>query len=272
MTMRWLRQLFARGAPLRICLRQSPDWRGTPRAQLIEDSRAFCRMVAAPTGFHEDFIADIVEVWDRTFARSFFELRADLKDIAQDNLRAVARCERVALHAGEPLATPHSQLYLFIDDDDWLHPHFWHHISAHLSEQADGYVFGNILCAATIELRPLADGCYTNNYAVAGLAFRQQADSAASFEQHWDADRTFHTAPFRLARVPLYLSATNKHPASAMKLKDGLQGERPTAPRLRQLVERYVEESARAAVPEQAQWTAPHWQKTRALFAKVLAR
>jgi hypothetical protein len=272
MTIRWLRQLLGRDAPLCICLRQSPDWRGTPRAQLIEDSRAFCRLVGGPTGLHENFIADIVEVWDQTFALPFFQVRALLKDIARENLRTVEGCECVPLRAHAPIATPHAQLYLFIDDDDWLHPHFWRHFRTHLSEAIDGYVFGNILCTATIQLRALADGCYTNNYAVAAHALRQHADPTSAFGQHWDANRSFHTPPFRLAQVPLYLSATNKHPASAMKLKDGLQGERPAAARLRQLVERYVDESAQAILPEQAQWIATCREQTRVLFAAVLAR
>lgn len=272
MTIRWLRQVLGRGAPLCICVRQSPDWRGTPRARLIEDSRAFCRMIAAPTGLPENFIADIVEIWDRTFPLPFFEVRAALKDIAQANLRAVENSRQVL--AGEWTASDanKTRLILFIDDDDWLHPRIWSLLAPQISSRHDGYIFGNVLCTAAVELREIADGCYTNNYAVAAEYLQRQPQAFAALEQHWDANRVFHDAAFRFAIPKLYLSATNKHPASTMKLKDGLHGQSLSAALLTQLVERYVDESSSAAVPAQAQWIAPFRGQTRALFATLLKR
>jgi len=74
---------------LRIVVRQSPDWLNTPYPDLIEGSRAFCRMIAKPTGLPENFISDVIQVWDRTFALPFFHVRAAMKDIAEENLVAV---------------------------------------------------------------------------------------------------------------------------------------------------------------------------------------
>jgi len=261
------RRLLARRAPLRIVLRQSPDWRATPHDELLDGSRAFCRMVGAATGLTENFISDIVAVWDATFALPYFGVRARMKDIAQDNLAAVAGATRVACDPALPLRG--EGLDIFIDDDDWLHPETAALLARH-ARGADGYVFGNVLCESRIHLRPIEEGCYTNNYAVSRAQLR--ARGVASLTQHWDAHGVFHSVGFRRGQVPLYLSATNKHPASAMKLKDGLGLEPPDAARLRRLVEAYVEQSATAEVPPPAQWVAPYFERVRAVFAQALGR
>jgi len=263
------RSLKARPAqPLRIVVRQSPDWRNTPYDELIEGSRAFCRMIAKPAGISENFISDIVAVWDRTFAQSFFALRAAMEDIAEQNLAAVEQATIATLASSDADSAPPAQLHFFIDDDDWLHPQLYRELQPYLGESNDGYVFGNILCVSQIELRRIDDGCYTNNYAVSARFLRQAG--VARVAQHWDANEAFHQPGFRSSRVPLYLSATNKHPASTMKLKDGLQGSELSAERLRYLVERFVDESADAVIPDAAAWVAPYTKQVRRAFAALL--
>jgi hypothetical protein len=135
---------------VRILIRQSPDWRNTPYDELIERSRAFCRSVGAATGFAENFIADIVRVWDATFPQPFFAVRAALKDIAQDNLEQVAQARRSTLddsvRSDETLIVP-------IDDDDWLRPDLFAALRPHLRDDIDGYVYGNELCDSGVTLR-----------------------------------------------------------------------------------------------------------------------
>lgn len=262
-----LRDFVFGHARLRIVLRQSPDWRDTPHAELLEGSRAFCRLVGAATGLTENFISDIVGVWDATFALPYFEVRARMKDIAQRNLAAVAAATRVAADAASPARG--AGLDIFIDDDDWLHPQTAALLAQHAGG-ADGCIFGNVLCESRIRLRPLEDGCYTNNYAVS-RRFLRTIDSAR-VTQHWDANAVFHQPGFERRYVPLYLSATNKHPASAMKLKDGLVGHELSAARLRHLVEAYVAESADAELPQPAAWVRPWFGAVRDVFAAALRR
>jgi len=267
---RW-RAPAARHAPrLRIVVRQSPDWRHTPHAELIEGSRAFCRAVGAATGFGENFISDVVGVWDATFATPYFQVRALMKDIAQENLREVRSATLVPLDAAHADATS-APLHVFIDDDDWLRADICDALQPHL-DGADGYIFGNILCVSRIELRRLEDGCYTNNYAVASPYLARHGGRCESVAQHWDANQAFHHPEFRRRYVPLYLSATNKHPASAMKLKDGLQHDALSGNTLRRLVEAFVDESAQAQAPEPAAWVLPYARRVRGVFADLLRR
>lgn len=252
---------------LRIVMRQSPDWRNTAHDELIEGSRAFCRMVGGATGLTENFISDVVAVWDRTFPLSYFQLRAVMKDIALENLAAVRKAAQVPLQSADTGSA--AELHLFIDDDDWLHPQLYSELQRY-TNGADGYIFGNILCASRVQLRRVEDGCYTNNYAVSARYLSALDGRTERVAQHWDAHAAFHEPGFRLTHVPLYLSATNKHPASAMKLKDGLQHAELSAATLRGLVERYVDESTLAEIPEPAAWVAPHVRHVRDVFARLL--
>ena len=157
-----LSRLFERKR-VRIVIRQSPDWRNTPYDELIAMSRAFCRSVGAATGFPENFIAEIVRVWDATFPQPFFEVRAALKDIASDNLAHVRA--RKPLDAAR-FSRAREKLIVPIDDDDWLRRDLFAELRPHMRDDADGYVYGNVLCDSGVTLRALDGGCYTNNYAV----------------------------------------------------------------------------------------------------------
>jgi hypothetical protein len=261
-----LSRLFERKR-VRIVIRQSPDWRNTPYDELIALSRAFCRSVGAATGLPENFIADIVRVWDATFPRTFFDVRAALKDIAMDNLSHVARvCHSTLSDSGDARET----LIVPIDDDDWLRRDLFDMLKPHLRDDADGYVYGNVLCDSNITLRPLDGGCYTNNYAVTAKFVAGGPDRLGSVYQHWDAHQTFLRPSFRRVDVGLYLSATNKHPASAMKLKDGLGIEAPAPDRLRQMIEAYVDESSCAEIPAGVEWIASYRPLVRNVFASLL--
>lgn len=261
-----LSQLFERKR-VRIVIRQSPDWRNTPYDELIALSRAFCRSVSAATGFHDNFIADIVRVWDATFPRSFFQVRADLKDIARENLSHVARAFRSTLdESGDARET----LIVPIDDDDWLRRDLFTALRPFMQDDADGYVYGNVLCDSGATLRTLDGGCFTNNYAVTAKFVAGGPDRLSRVYQHWDADVAFRQPSFRRVDVGLYLSATNKHPASAMKLKDGLGLEPPNPDQLRRLITEYVDESARAVVPAGAAWVTTYRPRVRNVFASLL--
>ena len=261
---------WSRAKPLRILVRQSPDWRNTPYQELIESSRSFLRMIAAPVGLPENFISEIVSLWDRTFKLTFFDVRAKMKDIAQENLAAVKNATATTMEQASTCDIRAEPVYLFIDDDDWLHPDIYRQIKPHLRPDVDGYVFGNILCVSHIELRALGDGCYTNNYAISGRFLQSRNGDFDCVAQHWAADASFHWPEFRLARIPLYVSATNKHPASTMKLKDGLHGKELSAATLRRLIEKFVDETARIVVPSEAAWVEPYTRNVRKVFVALL--
>lgn len=266
-----LRRPVVNAERLCIVLRQSPDWRNTPYPDLIEGSRAFCRMIAGPTGLSENFISDVVQVWDRTFAMPFFHVRAAMKDIAGENLATVRHAALASIASAQAgTATGTAPLYLFVDDDDWLHPDLYDQIKPYLNDDNDGYIYGNILCVSHIELRRIEDGCYTNNYAVSKRYLQRQDGNFDRIVQHWEAHDVFHEPGFRLVHVPLYLSATNKHPASTMKLKDGLQENELSAATLTRLVEKFVDETENLTWPREADWIAPYTKKVRNVFATLL--
>ena len=264
---RWLAFFRPR---LRIVVRQSPDWRNAAYADLIEASRAYCRLIPPALGIAENFIADVVEIWDRTFRMSFFNVRAAMKDIAQQNLAAVRRATVSSIDTTERGKLAQSAFYLFVDDDDWLHPDVGHALDAFDYATTDGCVFGNVLCVGRIQTRSLEDGCYTNNYAVSGRFLRQRDDNLDRVFQHVDANRVFHQPGFRFTQMPAYLSATNKHPATSMKLNDGAKENGLSAAALRRQVERFVDESANPVVPAEAAWVVPYTRRTRDVFAAIL--
>lgn len=251
---------------LRILVRQSPDWRNTPYQELLDGSREFCRLVGAAAGISENFISDVVAVWDRTFAMSFFEVRAAMKEIAERNLATIANASVTSLASMAATATA-ERLCLFVDDDDWLHPDIAALLQPHIDD-SDGYIFGNLLCVSRVELRRVEDGCYTNNYAVSSRFLEQRNGDLDPFVQHWDAHAIFHKAGFRRRYVPLYLSATNKHPASTMKLKDGLQNDPLCAATLRSMVEKFLGDDA--PTPAEAAWVQPYRECVREVFARLL--
>lgn len=260
-----LGRLLARwsGVPrLHVLVRQSPDWSGDP-ARLLDDSRAFCRLIGRP----EELIVEAVRLWDATFDVPFFAVRAEMKRIAQDNLRRVRHavaCDRASF---DPERVDASALYLFIDDDDWLHPQLPARVRPHRSPTADGYRFGSIKFGDPIELRALDDTCYTNNYAVAGGYLRSE-EHLARVEQHWSADAWFRHPEFTAVNVPLHLTATNKHPCSTLVLEECLKQER-SGEALMRMLHGYLH-ALEASLPPQAAWIAPYARRVRQFFRPLL--
>jgi len=244
-----------------IVQRQTPDWLTFD----LEQSRPFLR----GAGLNEDLVIDFARIWDKEFRVGYREWRDRVKQISLMNYRSVGSASLMSRAEFDRISISPDDLILFIDDDDWLHPQLYFELQRYVNG-ADGYVFGNILCASRVQLRRVEDGCYTNNYAVSAHYLRALDGRTERVAQHWDAHEAFHAPGFRLTHVPLYLSATNKHPASAMKLKDGLQQAELSAATLRRLVERYVDEAAQAEIPEPASWVATHRQRVRDVFARLL--
>ena len=214
-----------------IVVRQSPDWRNTPHAELTDEfeaqARAFCRLIGEP----EELVVETARLWDRTFAVSFRETRAAMKDIALENLRAV-RDATLLLGQEDAPAPPAdgvpSALYFFCDDDDWAHPDLFHVLrTVGEADTFEGYLWPHIVfgrpAGPLVRVRPDEAHCHTNNYAVTDRCLRRGPDAWRGVYQHFDAHKTFPS--LRVCRVPTPLSATNKNPSSTLFLRNNLEGD-----------------------------------------------
>ena len=101
--------------PLTIVRRQSPDW-GSLDYSYFAETRKFEALVSLPAGYVENMI----RLWDAQFGVSYFALRQALKEIGEDNLRAVSGGELLELETLQRESG--AAAYLFIDDDDWFAP------------------------------------------------------------------------------------------------------------------------------------------------------
>ena len=169
-----------------------------------------------------------VELWNRTFKRSFFDIRQEIKEIALVNFASVANAETLD---GTRVTVPvglEEGLYIFTDDDDWFHPQIANLLPDVDPDQlADGIVWGSIAFGTrnkAIIVRRKVDGfCYTNNYAVTGKYLRVAPENYAAVFQHGGANAVFKQNNARL--VQEYWSLTNKHPASTNYMEDVLKGD-----------------------------------------------
>ncbi|MEO8460451.1 MAG: hypothetical protein ABI451_07975 [Dokdonella sp.] len=261
-----LRTRFAKRAiPLVIVVRQSPDWAHEDRAMLLENSRAFCRMIGRP----EEFVADSIQLWDATCTLPYFAVRAEIKEIAEDNLRHVRSARIMQLADLRRDTIDPDALYLFIDDDDWLHPDFASRIAAHLTPQFVAWRYGSIKVEQNVELRAFDPITYTNNYAIRGIFLCANENDFITAQQHWIAEQLWQRDDFLDKPLPLYISATNKHPCSTMVLeqcfRDGI-----SQATLRRTLAGYVDGLA-SAIPAAAEWTTPWVEKTRTFYRSLLS-
>src|SRR5215475_10416963 len=99
-----------------IVLRQSPDWKDG--ASILDATEAYDRLIGRPIGFARGFI----ELWNKTFVTTYFQVRQNLKEIALANFMAVKGADCVRLN--ELLEKPKTvaDIILFTDDDDWFSP------------------------------------------------------------------------------------------------------------------------------------------------------
>jgi len=207
-----------------IVLRQSPDWENISINKFREQSRRFCELIGRPT----EQINMYVDLWNKTFKISFFETRQKIKEITIENLHSIENVE-IVNNIDELIPSDIKEgYYIFIDDDDWLHPQ----IADLLSEidnknMGNGIVWGSVAFGTlnkNIIIRRKLDGyCYTNNYAIIGnfLKFYLLNNDNKIF-QHGKA----HNILVKNGRLIIneYWSITNKNPSSTVYMEQLLKG------------------------------------------------
>lgn len=200
-----------------IVRRQSPDWSNTNDAFWLQLAE-FERFMGRPPGG----IRDLIELWNRTFSESFFNIRNKMKIMTDANLNRVSKAKiidldryRANIRAG---SESRHEIYAFTDDDDWFSPELAC-IGSAINEDCDGIVWRSAKFDGSLQVRAMDGYCYTNNYAIFGRALISRPDLLMEVEQHGGASRLATTGVLRLKRIDKILSITNKHPCSTVALE-----------------------------------------------------
>lgn len=266
-----------------FAIRQSPDWHA-----LAEDHAAGRPIDPArfvPPGAIPSFPADVAELivlWNATFATDFFRVRAVLKDIARGTLAAIDGAtvlEARSLPASLPERGARDWLLFFLDDDDWFAPDTLARIGGQIVGDEDVAVFPlvRIDVRSFTFLRAIEPGTtvvglasrfatryQTNNYALLPRACR--ARHLAGLQEHLDASEYATRAGLRDRYYDVLISATNKAPASASILHR--LREDPVA--FRAYVIQFVAHLRGLALPHAAGWMRPPLERTVALLEAAL--
>lgn len=258
---------------IQIVLRQSPNWGEMSDEAFRAQSEEFCRLIGRP----HDQVYRTATLWNDTFAVDFLTMRQRIKEISLNNFRSVqgATLQTVAAESGGGAAD--GVAYIFVDDDDWLHPDLAEMLVA---PRREAFRFG---CPAIVWTsgafgvpgqpvfhRRVNDGtCYTNNYAVIPGLITNKVGWVDRVCQHFDAERTLQESG--AIRHHELCSIANKHPLSTMRLesllKAGFSGEI-----LRRGVEQFVErcEQIDHFLDGDVQWARPMMLEMRKLFGALL--
>ena len=246
-----------------IVLRQSPNWEDG--ASILEAAEAYDRLIGRPIGFARGFI----ELWNKTFATTYFQVRQILKEITLANFMAVKGADCVRLN--ELLEKPEiaADIILFSDDDDWFSPVIVKELEG-VPAEIGGVTWPSVRYDGAFQLRKDIY-CYTNNYAVLAPA-QKEPNWIGLYAQHGGADACFHKrAAVKTTQIGSLLSVTNKHPASTVTIEKML-AKTPGKDGLVQLVEEYVcRGTVNRPVPE-LQWSERLAAQAVELFASLKTR
>jgi hypothetical protein len=246
-----------------IVLRQSPNW--NDGASILDAAEAYDRLIGRPIGFARGFI----ELWNKTFATTYFQVRQILKEITLANFMSVKEADCVGLN--ELLEKPEiaADIILFSDDDDWFSPMIVKELEG-VPKGIGGLTWPSVRYDGAFQLRKDIY-CYTNNYAVLASA-QKDPNWVELYAQHGGADACFHQrASVKTKRIELLLSVTNKHPASTVTIEKMLA---KTSGRdgLVQLVEEYVCRGMLNRPAPELQWSEPLAAQAVELFASLKTR
>lgn len=257
--------------------RQTVDWLALDDRAFYAQSQVFCRLWDKP----EDYIWRLKQLWDASFAVSYCQVRARLKQLAHDNWRQADALTIVPYQATAPYANvprDRAAIYLFVDDDDWVSPTLVAELLAASFERACLWRATNI--GSPNQQYPvftwgLNGRVMTNNYAVAGNWLWQGERGLpevglGAVAQHHDAAINFRQSA--LPQLDAALTASNKSPCSSVSLDRGLAGDLQPE-KLVALVAQYNRKMAGIPVSSYplAAWLTPWLQQTQALFTEVLA-
>ena len=247
-----------------ITMRQSPDWKTQTYADL-EKTRALCMAICRP----DDFIIRAVRLWDETFGISLFETRQKMKEITLANMRDLNGAQIVTLNIRQRFFKP--GVYVFTDDDDWLHPGIYNILWKDGLGGHDVFQWGLAAYRGDMKLYDRPEWS-TNNYAVTSDFLNRKAKNLVRVFQHWRAGSTFkrQRRSLRIARFPQkFLCVTHKHPATIIRMQSLFRQEYSSAV-LIGLVEDYVESMGRSEMPDNMNWTSPYVDRANRFFIRLL--
>jgi hypothetical protein len=207
-----------------------------------------------------------VELWDATFAMPWHTFRLRVREIAEQNLAAVAGAVRTPWDE-----IPEGALVLPVDDDDWFHPGVVASLERELRPGALMYRWPSRFLEVWMDvphalgvLRRQFQGprpayvCTTNNYA---LVRRDEFEDLAA--RHMEASRFFNAAaPGSVHRIDEPLSIANRTLASQTSL--GLRF-RDLGPRELRLKLRLYRRRYRRPLPAELAWARPYVEMMAAL-------
>lgn len=253
-----------------IVQRQTLDWSSLTPDSFLPLSQAFCRLWSKP----ENYVFQLMQLWDRTFAMGYFETRARLKAISTVNMAALPGVEFIP-YEGYRNIPDRRGFYLFMDDDDWAGPMLGEVLAAQDPDAHNALLWRTVSVGGpqqeyAVFVWGLNGRCMTNNYAVSNV-WLQHLQRLSGVVQHADAIVTL-SGMGPLPQLDAALTASNKSPCSSVALDRGLAGDL-SPPKLVALVEDYV--ARMAAVPDEhtlmVPWLRPLLAESVALFRAVSA-
>lgn len=244
-----------------IVRRQSPDW-GALGDEYFQQAREFEQLVSLPEGF----MRQLVECWNRCFSVAYFDVRQQLKEIAERNLLRVhdtVMCELDDFHPGDFAG----RYLLFIDDDDWYAPDLVARLKVHDAAPTQAIVWQSVRLYGPAEIRP-DRYCFTNNYAITAEFFAGEGKELAAVAQHFKAEEQVTRPGFPVTYCEEALSVANKHPCSPSIMLN-LYGE-INDDILRRHVDNYVAELRRLEPEPRLRWIEPSLAELADLFEDCL--
>ena len=245
-----------------IVVRQSYDW-STVRSVDELKPEEFDRLV----GHHVGTTRFSIELWNKIFKKSFFEVRHLLKLLSVQSFRSAQNTD-VDL-TGSRKNISRWRIMLLTDDDDWVKADWL----KYLPKQDTSIRFcrwKSVKFNGDIEVRENSKRfSYTNNYSVYPLSYR--------FYQLQDlyhhGDQSGHhnlLSPPIVDYVDFPVTVTHKHPASSNMMSQSLAQAESPSKALHGSVEKYLSRIDKLIIPDELNWISPFVEKSHQLFSSIL--
>lgn len=258
-------------AQITLVQRQTLDWQSLSDADFRTQSQQFCALWGKPP----DYVWQLFQLWNKTFAVDYLCVRQQLKELSLQNFRSAKALDFIPYDAYQNI--PQQQgYYIFLDDDDWVDPQINLHLQEHLQPFSSppplllwrSANIGSPNQQHVVFVWGMNGRCMTNNYAIHS-SFLQPFAKIHEVLQHKDAaayiDKQTNTPHLDCA-----LTVSNKSPISSVSLDRGLNGDF-SPEKLWQLVNYYVERMQRVQDSELAYmpWVKPLLQQVTTIFETV---
>lgn len=252
--------------------RQTVDWASLTDEKFQQQSRDFCALWGKPA----DYVWQLFQLWNKTFAVDYRAVRQKLKDLSLQNFKQAQNTCFVPYQGYQNIHQSEGY-YLFLDDDDWVDPQIVMHLFSLLETCQNvpplllwrSANIGSPNQEHVVFVWGMNGRCMTNNYAVHS-SYLNPFSKIKDVLQHKDAEKLFGEG-IKIPHLDCALTVSNKSPISSVSLDRGLNGDL-SSEKLVGLVENYlkrmhqVQESELVYMP----WSRPLINETIAIFDRVL--